>query len=258
MISQRCPHLATMMNEIMPNGVKVSASNYKPRFFDISKVTIPADPIAMSLSKVASFLPPRAPNTAVDSLGAKVSNWRQKWSEITKEIPADAVESVTAKDTEVAGPAPAPLTDAELTAISKAGSLNDALSTATALGMVYSPIELAKLASLYGESDINDIDCSNINVLSVNYGVASVLKTKFAERSGYVVAPHAGEWHPCKIASTGHVDMSDFYAFYRTAVGVTSIGDLVKAANVIPVVRSIVGPDADSRKAAAFLALAGL
>jgi hypothetical protein len=49
-----CDHLKTMLNYIFPDGRKVFAYNYFPRFFDISIVTVPADRSAYSLKKVAS------------------------------------------------------------------------------------------------------------------------------------------------------------------------------------------------------------
>ena len=51
-----CDHLKNMLNYIFPDGRKVYAYNYFPRFFDISIVTVPADRSAYSLKKVASYL----------------------------------------------------------------------------------------------------------------------------------------------------------------------------------------------------------
>lgn len=57
-----CSHLKNNMNAILPDGRRVYANNLTPRFFDISIVTIPADPtsnimaVLGGLDKVASFL----------------------------------------------------------------------------------------------------------------------------------------------------------------------------------------------------------
>lgn len=51
-----CEHLRSMLNYIFPDGRKVFAYNYFPRFFDISIVTVPADRSAYSLKKVAEFV----------------------------------------------------------------------------------------------------------------------------------------------------------------------------------------------------------
>ncbi len=49
-----CEHLKFALNKIFPDGRKVFAYNYFPRFFDISAVFVPADRSAYSLRKVAS------------------------------------------------------------------------------------------------------------------------------------------------------------------------------------------------------------
>jgi hypothetical protein len=94
-------------------------------------------------------------------------------------------------------------------------------------------------------------------VLNVNYGVVSALKTKFAERSGYVIGMHGGNWHPTKIAEGGHSEMSDFYAFYRTAVSSVPFSDFVKCAYAVPAVREL-PRQRDPLEAAAFVANTGL
>jgi hypothetical protein len=249
-ISQRCPHLATQMGEIMPNGVKVAALNYGMRFFDISKVTIPADPIAFSLNKVASIIAP--PNKAFD-VEIKKSNWRQKWSEIYKEIPSDAAEKVECG--EFVASEPIPFEDSELQTLAKTAHLNSLLNTASALGIVFAPYELMKLALYSGVSDVNEADVNGINVMSVDYGVANLLKNKVAERSGYFIAPHNSKWQEEKFA--GYEDACDFYAFYRTALSCVPVSDLTKSAAAIPAIRDIVGRNANPLKAASYLAHTG-
>jgi hypothetical protein len=238
------------MGEIMPNGVKVAALNFGMKLFDISKVTIPADPIAFSLNKVASILPP--PNKAFD-VETKRSSWRQKWSEIYKEIPSDAAEKVECGECE--NKQPAPFQDSELQTLAKTAHLNSLLNTATSLGIVFAPYELMKLALYSGVSDVNEADVGDINVMNVNYGVASLLKAKMAERSGYYIAPHVSKWQEEKFA--GYDDACDFYAFYRTALSCVSVGDLIKSAAAIPAIRDIVGRNANSLKAASYLAHTG-
>ena len=53
-VDEYCEHLKTAMNDTWSNGHKVYAINTMPRFFDISRVLIPADRTAMTLMKVAS------------------------------------------------------------------------------------------------------------------------------------------------------------------------------------------------------------
>lgn len=257
-ISQRCPHMANQMGELMPNGVKVAALNFKPRFFDISKVSIPADPIAMSLAKVAAFAPKaKKPNDAKD-VGCKAANWRRKWADIVKIIPADAIEKTCREPGEQTLVAPCELSDDELKSAAAAGSFDDVVSTATAMGIVFNPLELAKLASYSGYENVDDVSFSGIDVMSVNYGVVSALKNKMAERSGYFIQPHTEGWHPMKVAESGHDDVSDFYAFYRTAIGYVPFSDLSKAASAIPAIVSLLPRNADTMEAAAYLTRAGL
>lgn len=50
-----CDHLKTLMNVILPDGRKVMAENWFPKFFDISVVTTPAWAPAYALRKVAGM-----------------------------------------------------------------------------------------------------------------------------------------------------------------------------------------------------------
>jgi len=54
--AQYCDHLKFQMREVI-NGVKVAALNPRPKFFDISWVFKPADPIAYMMKKVAEDSP---------------------------------------------------------------------------------------------------------------------------------------------------------------------------------------------------------
>lgn len=60
-----CEHLRSLMNVILPDGRKVTAENWFPRFFDISRVISPAWPAAWSLRKVAGVGVPVADPAAV-------------------------------------------------------------------------------------------------------------------------------------------------------------------------------------------------
>lgn len=51
--AQYCDHLKFHMKQTLPSGITVCALNPKPKFFDISWVFRPADPIAYMLKKVA-------------------------------------------------------------------------------------------------------------------------------------------------------------------------------------------------------------
>lgn len=59
-VKDYCDHLKYQMNQTLPSGEKVFAVNPTPRFFDISKVLIPADKTAFTLMKVASEISSKA------------------------------------------------------------------------------------------------------------------------------------------------------------------------------------------------------
>ena len=63
--SQYCEHLLTLLNVTLPDGRKVAAENWFPRFFDISNVITPAFAPAYSLRKVAGVALPVADPTVV-------------------------------------------------------------------------------------------------------------------------------------------------------------------------------------------------
>jgi len=66
--SEYCSHLRTLMNVTLPDGRKVYALNWFPRFFDISYVVSPAWTEAWSLRKVAHCEPSMAVATPTGSI----------------------------------------------------------------------------------------------------------------------------------------------------------------------------------------------
>lgn len=104
---QYCEHLRMLLNVTLPDGRKVAAENWFPRFFDISRVFTPAFPSAYSLRKVAGVpLPVADPAvvqrqqeysihevnfTKVASAQADMRRKRTifKLGEISKEVPAE-------------------------------------------------------------------------------------------------------------------------------------------------------------------------
>lgn len=63
--TEYCEHLRSLMNVILPDGRRVAAANLFPKFFDISRVTVPAFPAAYSLRKVAGAAPVVADPSAI-------------------------------------------------------------------------------------------------------------------------------------------------------------------------------------------------
>jgi hypothetical protein len=105
--NEYCEHLRTLLNVTLPDGRKVAAENWFPRFFDISRVLTPAFPSAYSLRKVAGVALPVADPAVVqrqqeyslhDVNFMKVASAQEdmrrkrtifKLGEISKEVPAE-------------------------------------------------------------------------------------------------------------------------------------------------------------------------
>jgi len=126
--SQYCDHLRSEMNKLYPNGVRVGAINWYPKFFDISRVVRGAEkcskfmiPIGVSFrrgrilktaevhepttsfssaelfEKVAGALPADVELLAeLRDLDAKIAD--EKTADIEKEVPSNLVSSPTALD----------------------------------------------------------------------------------------------------------------------------------------------------------------
>lgn len=81
-----CYHLKSMMGKVLPDGRKVYAVNPLPKFFDISMVFVPADSSSRVMRKLA------------EDKTAKVVKAEKKQAEITKEVPAENVQSTKLDD----------------------------------------------------------------------------------------------------------------------------------------------------------------
>ncbi len=238
-IHQRCDHLKNHMNEVMPDGRQVTAENYGCRFFDYSDVGVPADPVAFSLSKVASHTldAVRRVNHAEDTRDHLSHNWAQKRSEIEKQIPL--VSRGTAGDVPYETPVAKidlvpEYTPDELKAASVDG-LPALLGTAALMGIVLSPHELihatlavepSKAASWNG--DIQGFPGVPLDKFSPS--AYTVLRSKMAARSGYVAPCLATGWEPAKIAAEGHQLAAEYYAFYRACLSSLPITHIAKIA----------------------------
>ncbi len=258
--SQRCDHLKNHMNEIMPDGRLVSAENYGCRFFDISDVTVPADPTAYTLSKVASAT--KVANPAADVFDYAGRDWRNKVSEIDKQISmlgtvADVDYCGTCEKT-----VDVPEFSIEEMKAAAVDGLPALLSTATLMGIVLSPVELVaatmavepeKVASARG--DFHGFDYVPLDKFSP--AAYNVLRSKIAERSGYVAPCLASGWEPAKIAANGYELAANYYAFYRAALGSLPVAQISKAAHRIPAVAEL-HRNGNPTNAAYHLAYAGI
>ncbi|MBP9826356.1 MAG: hypothetical protein KBF21_19165, partial [Thermoanaerobaculia bacterium] len=107
--AEYCPHLRYQMNKILPDGRRVFAYNDKPKFFDISFVTIGAEKASHVLKKVAheGLVYEVRPSSAelgesfyAKFAAAEKAGAARKLADMTKEVPAGdtKVEGVTPSD----------------------------------------------------------------------------------------------------------------------------------------------------------------
>ncbi|MEN6550127.1 MAG: hypothetical protein ABFE07_29130 [Armatimonadia bacterium] len=212
-VAEYCEHLKTAMNQTWANGHKVFAVNTMPRFFDISRVLIPADKTAMTLMKVAGagqkFVPLGDDGTgcgafsrsgllvpsAVVAERVKVAQAKaagEKAGEIKKEIPVgpaeDAADSVGSLTKEVARARKIAAGEPDLPAklLRKLAEVPvcQALSSAAALGIVLKPAEftrmlLTKMATKRPEREV----LAFVDAGAVNHGLVELLAPFVPQRS---------------------------------------------------------------------------
>lgn len=233
-VHQRCDHLKNHMNEIMPDGRMVTAENFGCRFFDISDVTIPADPIAYSLQKIASGDAPRTVNVAIDPPEA-FGEWAAKHSEIQKRSPCGPDFDDCPWDSK-AKRIPE-FSEEELSkAASCASDLDTVLSTAAVAGVVFSPRELVYLTGVFEPEKLSSAtpDFSGFGRVVLDKFspfVYHALQEKLASRSGFLAPCLDTGWEPTKIAQEGFDAVSRYYAYYRACLDQITPSAFTKAAH---------------------------
>lgn len=269
-VSQRCDHLKNHMNEIMPDGRLVAADNFGMRFFDISNVTIPADPIAYSLGKVAAqraFMPGNPAYDRVDL--EKLSEWRRKWAEIEKEVSSDGSLASQPNDVAPLGTTeeePEQFSEEELQGMlaQANGNIDEVVSTLTAAGVVLSPVELAHLSALATPEKAAEFAApTSLSLDNFNYGLYHSLADRLSTRSGFMAPCPIQGWEPSKLAEQGEAaaEVADYYSYYRSLICSLTTDGFTKSAYRNPVLRELVsGDDGHDRVKAAmyYLAFAGL
>lgn len=212
-VAEYCEHLKTAMNQTWANGHKVFAVNTMPRFFDISRVLIPADKTAYTLMKVAAagqkFVPLGDDGTGCGSYSrsgilvpsaviaervkvAAAKAAAEKGGEIKKELPVGPVEEAAdsvgllAKDVARARRIAAGEPDLPAKLLRKMAEvpLSQALSSAAAVGIVLKPAEftrmlLTKMASKVPEREVRAF----VDAGAVHRGLVEILAAHVPERS---------------------------------------------------------------------------
>jgi hypothetical protein len=243
-IHQRCPHLATMMGRVMPNGVKVAALNFGVNFFDISDVPVPADPIANSLAKVAGATTVLKPNFSVDVL----EDGAGKLAEILKSIP---MEGRTIADVSDDYPEQRVESAEDLNIDDLSGILdvcgNDpklAMGSLAAFGVSLQPTELFILESRVRGMDKTaaHLPPPHVRLDNIVQAVYDVCQSKIQKRSGFLAPPAAGQWDGAKLAELYGRDAAIHYQAYRVSLGALP-ADTFKAACRLPAIKALHGGD---------------
>jgi hypothetical protein len=141
------------------------------------------------------------------------------------------------------------------------GDIDIVLSTAAAAGIVFSPTELCTLTALTEPDKMASATFRGFRRITfdkVAKPVYDVLRSKLADRSGFVAPCYARGWEPAKLAEEGHTVVADYYAFYRDALGSLSRSTFVKAAHRLPYLREVVDAGGDPKAAMNHLAYAGI
>ena len=203
-VRDRCPHLRNQINEILPDGRLVAATNHGVRFFDISKVTVPADPIAMDYGKVASVV--ATPNLCIDCVDVKSSMIRKNTPAVclTDGVSASMDAGFKPKTSDEEPKALSSETLQKAASASR-GSLSQALSMFAVDGVILTPLELAKLAYFCGYSATEAIPEIQIDL--------SVEPFKAAERSGFDLPVYARGYE-----ATDCDELNELHAAYRAAI----------------------------------------
>jgi len=202
--SEYCTHLKEMMNHVYPDGRKVYAINTRPRFFDISHVTIGADKTAKVLAKVATVqVASNVKTKPIEIFGhAKVASMKQsseeKSADIDKEVPAkvegtvhkESLEPETARAFMQTGlPALTALEQdypsCDLDRVSTY-PVTDLMSTLAHMGMVLKPREFTKIVILKTSrgDDMSDLGGMKIGPEKVRGPIVMVMRKHADERSG--------------------------------------------------------------------------
>lgn len=164
-----CEHLKYYLNRVAPGTGKVAyAINRKPKFFDISIVIIGADRTAKSLLKVAHSNAPVMGSAMAHQLAEKEA--ADKIAEIEKKIPANtapgsqdnldalvrAIPLVKALEKNIPTP--------QLDMMAKNYSLQDIVSTLTAMGIILKPQEFQRVLLMKGGNAelANELDSKGI------------------------------------------------------------------------------------------------
>jgi len=184
--AEYCDHLKNELRQFYPDGRKVFSYNYFPRFFDISKVSVPADKSAWMLKKIASAetvapiqkaaqIEKRTITTEQQDLGSAPIN-----PKLLNFIRSSGWDGACSDE---------PL-DPQLAMLKNQFSVKDILSSMLTLGMLPSSSEINTLTGGDDAAMPNSLDVVNPNrrlimILSKHVPSRSLLDPYFTKRAAY-------------------------------------------------------------------------
>jgi hypothetical protein len=194
--AEYCPHLATQLRQILPDGRKVFSYNYFPVFFDISKVSMPADRSAWMLKKVASVGEPKEASMEKRELvsTAPVDQKDLGSTPINPDLIKFISNNGGCQDDSVA-------VDPQMIAMKKEFSLPEILKNMLMVGMLPSEKDLNYLS----DGDPSRIP-GNLDLVNPNRRLILLLSSKIPERS--LLDPHftkraaRGQTRPLKVSNS--------------------------------------------------------
>jgi len=228
---QYCDHLKFQMNQVLPDGRKVFAYNWFPKFFDISRVRVPADKSAWTIRKIAKS----------ENCGPP--------QKLTKEFTVDQLYKIATMDKETEGVASENLGDTPINPkllsfindrlpacdsadlidenisdyLKQTKDLKGFLGAAALSGMVLRPDELS---SAMGLSD-QELP-QNLGIDDPTIKLITVMRRSIPSRS--LINPHFSERGVTKQASGKKV--SSYYKQYLKLLQ-------KEASSIIPAARSV-------------------
>jgi hypothetical protein len=197
--AEYCDHLRYQMNQIDPkSGVLVGAVNPFPKFFDISRVLIPADKTAYMWEKIAhatnnplakvgsAEIAERGVLYSIDGKQITKTASVHKSAEITKQIPATstpvAVEKLKKALHQVKCALDKTASEIPVSVFKDAGSLNQCIVSMSVLGISPTVGEMNKLSEAFKLSDsITEYNIANY----INPKVINSLSEYVNDRSFY-------------------------------------------------------------------------
>jgi hypothetical protein len=200
--AEYCDHLRYQMNQIDPkSGMLVGAVNPFPKFFDISRVLIPADKTAYMWEKIAhgkagalakvgsAELAERGVLYSIDGKQITKTASVHKSAEITKQIPAVstpvAVEKLKKALHQVKCALDKTASEIPMSAFDDAGTLNQCIASMLLLGITPTASEEKSLQDIFiGDAGKNTLTFGNLSN-SINMKVIKALAPYAASRSFY-------------------------------------------------------------------------